>query len=180
MKPAALGLEFARVPAVGRVPGTVLAGIGLAAALLLAGQFDELRQERDRWESRVSDTRRLARRALPQLSPGEAPRPEVLAELRWANGVLDQLSIAWNALFADVEGAVGGDIALLGLQPDARGRSVLVEGEARHLPGLLTFVARLEAAPSLERVHLVSHEVRASDPRRPVAFRIQATWTHAR
>lgn len=176
MSIAPLDLDFLRTRAGSRRTGTILLGIGVVLTLIVAGRYADFKEERARWEDKVSDTRKLARRALPGLSASEVPSAELQAELRRANAVLDQLSLRWDRLFEDVESAVDANVALLGLQPDARGRVVTVEGEARHLDGLLAFLSRLESTRSLERVHLVSHEIRGNNPQRPLAFKVLAQW----
>jgi Tfp pilus assembly protein PilN len=177
MTPPRLSLDFARSRAQAGTLATVVAAAGAVAALLVAGAWLDARQEQARWESRLEDTRRLAGRALPRLAPEAAASPQLQAELQAANAVLDQMSLGWGGLLDDVEAAVGADVALLALQPDARGRSVTIEGEARQMAALLELLTRLEATGSLEQVHLVQHETRVADPRRPVAFKIQARWT---
>lgn len=172
----ALAMDFAHPPRRGRALGTALVGIAAALALVVAADYADTRAELDRWQGKLDDTRRLARRTMPALETEAAPSREMEQEIRRANLVIDQLSLGWDALFADVESAVTPDIALLGMQPDARNRIVVLEGEARHLDALLTFLARLEATRSLQGAHLLTHEIRTGDPMRPMAFKIQTAW----
>jgi hypothetical protein len=176
MTAPALQMNFASAPRRGKTVGTVLVGIAALLALLVAGEYEDTQTELARWQGKLDDTRRLAKRALPSLATEEAPSREVELELRRANVVLDQLSLAWDALFGDVEAAVTPDIALLAIQPDARNRTVVLDGEARNLNALLTLLARLEATGSLQGAHLLTHEIRTADPQRPMAFKVQATW----
>lgn len=175
-----LDMDFAARAVRGRQVGTMLVAIGLALGAVVFERYETVNEEQSRWEARLSDTQRLARRALPSLAPEEAPSRELAQELRQANGVLDDLTLDWDGLFADVESAVTGDVALLGMQPSARGGTVLIDGEARDWNAMLTFLARLEATARLSKVHLVSHEVRMTDPQQPVGFKVQATWTSVR
>jgi len=177
MMPPRLSLDFARSRAPAGALATVVAALGAVAVLLVAGAWLDARQELARWESRLEDTRRLAGRDLPRLVPESDASPQIQAELQAANAVLDQMSLGWGGLLDDVEVAVGGDVALLALTPDARARNITIEGEARQTGALLELLTRLEATGSLEQVHLVQHETRIEDPRRPVAFKIQARWT---
>jgi Tfp pilus assembly protein PilN len=185
MSVRAVGIDFAGTPRPVRVVGTVLAAVGVAVALWAWDAVTEAQDERDRQTERLDDTRRLARRALPAIervkAPArEAPDREMAAEVRAANEVLDRLALPWDALFADVERALGPDVALTLVQPDPKGRTVVIDGEARHLNALLTFLARLDGAPTLAEAHLRQHEWRVSDPHRPLAFSVEARWTPAR
>lgn len=180
-----VGIEFAGTPRPVRLLGTVLAAVGVAAALWAWAEVRDAQEERDRQTERLDDTRRLARRALPAIerptAPGrEAPDREMVAEVRAANEVLDRLALPWDALFADVERALGPDVALTLVQPDPKGRTVMIDGEARDLNALLTFLARLDAAPALAEAHLRQHEWRVTDPHRPLGFSVEARWTPAR
>lgn len=172
-----LQLDFQRPSGDRRAWGTVLLVIGA----LLGGwawlEYDAARDELTRWEDKLSDTRRLARRSLPSFAVEDAPSATVAQELKDANLILDRLALPWDGLFADIEASVVPDVALLGIQPDARGHLVTLEGEARDLKALLTFLARLEAAPGLVDAHLTRHEIRQNDPNRPLAFTLQARWT---
>jgi Tfp pilus assembly protein PilN len=177
MTPPRLLLDFARSRGPAGSAATVVAALGAVAALIVVGAWLDARQDVARWQSRLDDTRRLAGRALPRLAPEAAASPQLQAELQAANAVLDQMSLGWGGLLEDVEAAVGGDVALLALTPDARARTVIIEGEARHMAALLELLTRLEVTGSLEQVHLLQHEMRIEDPRRPVAFKVQARWT---
>jgi len=178
-------IDFAGTPRPVRLLGTVLAAVGVAAALWAWAEVRDAQDERDRQTERLDDTRRLARRAMPAIeratAPGrEAPDREMVAEVRAANEVLDRLALPWDALFADVERALGPDVALTLVQPDPKGRTVVIDGEARHLNALLTLLARLDAAPALAEAHLRQHEWRVTDPNRPLAFTVEARWTPVR
>ena len=177
MTPPRLLLDFARPRAPAGSAATVVAALGAVAALIVVGAWLDVRQDVARWQSRLDDTRRLAGRALPRLAPEAAASPQQQAELQAANAVLEQMSLGWGGLLEDIEAAVGGDVALLALAPDARARSITIEGEARHMAALLELLTRLEATGSLEQVHLLQHEMRIEHPRRPVAFKVQARWT---
>lgn len=180
MNPPALALDFANPPRAGRTLATILVLVGAVAALWAFAEYADVKEELARQEARRDDTRRLARRALPALAPQETGGREMAAEILAANVVLDQLSLDWTALFADVESAVTPDVALLTVQPDAHNRTVAVTGEARNLNALLTFLARVEATPSLADTHLTQHELRVNHPQRPLAFALKARWTPAR
>ncbi|MCW5623152.1 MAG: PilN domain-containing protein [Burkholderiales bacterium] len=175
-----LQLDFIRPAGDRRGLGFLLLVAGLLAAGAAFLDYDATRAEHTRWADKLADTQRLARRTLPNFAPAEAPSRESAQALQAANLVLDQLTLPWDGLFADVERAVTPDIALLAVQPDPKNRALNLGGEARDLNGLLTFLARLESTPGLRDVHLTQHEVRVNDPHRPIAFTAQARWTSVR
>lgn len=158
------------------------ATLALAAGVLAcAWVFVETRATLDaatRWEEKVDDTRRLARRAIPGFATPEraAERPQDAAAMKAAVAVIDDLAAPWDALYADIESAITPDVGVLLVQPDLRARVVTLAGEARHLDALLTFLARLDATASLDRVHLTLEETRTQDANRPIAFGIEARW----
>jgi Tfp pilus assembly protein PilN len=169
-------LDFERSPGDRRAWGTILLAVGAIVGTWVALEYGAVSDELARWEGKLSDTRRLAKRSLPSFNVDEAPSAALAQELKDANVVLERLTLRWDELFSDIEGAVVPDVALLGVQPDVRGRLVVLEGETRDLKALLTFLARLEAAPGLADVHLKRHEIRLTDASRPIAFTIQAKW----
>lgn len=171
-----LQLDFERPAGAARPWGTILLAVGALMSIWTVLEYGDASDDVARWESKLTDTKRLARRSLPSFAVEEAPSAELAQELKAANVVLDQLAAPWDNLFAEVEAAVIPDVALLGVQPDPRGRVLLLEGEARDLKALLTFLARLEAAPGLVDAHLTRHEIRAADPNRPLTFIIRARW----
>jgi hypothetical protein len=176
MAARALHLDFIRPAPASRLVGTVLLAAGVLLVAWVLGEARALQEERDRWQVKREDTYRLAKRALPSLASPGTPSRETTEALKGANQILDQLTLPWDRLFRDLESAVVPDVAMLGIQPDPAKRRVTIAGEARNLAGLLTYLARLDATPELGDAHLTQHEVRINDPRRPIAFTIEARW----
>jgi hypothetical protein len=122
---------------------------------------------------------RLARldRETSRGAPGAGASPE---ELRIARETVERLSLAWGNLFQALEaaskGTAGQDISLLAIEPDARAGTALIGGEAKDYAAVLGYVSRLASARTLRDVHLVRHEVRPGDSRRPIAFTVSASW----
>lgn len=90
-----------------------------------------------------------------------------------------RLATPWSRLLEDLESAAtdsGKNVALLEIAPDTNKRTVRVSGEARSLPHVLDYVARLQSADSLMFPLLENHEVQISDRERPVRFVVQANW----
>lgn len=97
-------------------------------------------------------------------------------ELDAAQRVLQELVLPWGALFRGVETAIGAQAALLTVEPDASRGLVRITGEARNYPAVIELLKRLEATQILDRVHLVSHEVRNDQPQRPYHFALVGYW----
>ena len=119
----------------------------------------------------------------PASRRGRALGPTALAERRMPTPIgARALAIALGrAVRATSRPPCVPDVALLGIQPDARGRLVSLDRRgarlqgAAHLPG----AARSRARPG-GRV-LTRHEMRQGDRNRPVAFTLQAAqWTTRR
>lgn len=175
MAARSLHFDFER-PRTARPWGTILLAVGALLTTWALLDYGEVSDEIRRWDGKLADTKRLARRSLPSFAVEGAPSAGEAQALKAANIVLDQLAAPWDRLFADLEAASIPDVALLGVQPDPRTRVVNLEGEARDLKALLTFLARLEATPGLTDAHLTRHEIRANDPNRPLVFVIRAQW----
>jgi Tfp pilus assembly protein PilN len=119
---------------------------------------------------------RLSGPRVVRQAPKEKLSEAMQIEFNSSRRVLQQLSLPWEHLLRSIEGAVDRDTALLAIEPDAEHQQLQITGEARHYPAVLDFVKRLSKTPGLERVHLVSHEVRAEVPERPLQFTLAATW----
>jgi Tfp pilus assembly protein PilN len=160
---------------------TVLLAVGVLAAAAVAIETHDAIDAATRWEERLDDTQRLARRAVPGFATPEriAERPQDAQAMKAAVAVIDDLATPWDVLFADIESAVTRDVGLLLVQPDRRAGLVALAGEARNLDALLTLLARLDATASLDRVHLTLEETRAQDPNHPIAFGVEARWVGA-
>lgn len=163
-------LELDYLAPVHRVPW---AGIALLAGSLALGTHLVVR-----YRDAAQHVRRLEveqglilpeRRAVP-----EAPAERRLSEAKAAEAVVRDLTIPWAALVGSLEQASSRDIALLQLQPEAAQRRLHITAEARDREAMFAYLARLEVAPALAEVHLVSHQVQEQDPQRPIQFSIQA------
>lgn len=145
----------------------------LAVAVLLAADaansFFALRGELTEL-SRPPDLRRV-RPAAESGLPESTQR-----ELDSAQRILQELVLPWGQLFRGVESAIGNQAALLSVEPDASRGLVRITGEARNYPALIELMKRLESLQVLERVHLVSHEVREDLPQRPYHFALVGYW----
>lgn len=117
---------------------------------------------------------------------GAAARPGVTLaaysddELISARDIIGRIATPWEALFADIEAAHTDGAALTAIEPDPVAGTVRLSGEARDYFRVLNYVAALTSTQTLHSVHLLHHEVKSSEPGRPTAFAISASWKAAR
>lgn len=172
----ALRLDFAPPP---RRQG--VAWLLLAAAAFVAGdstwralalQEDVAREEQLLRERRPEFGRTRANEAV-------VSNPETARALQHADQVARQLALPWDKLFRSIEAATSDRVGLLAVEPDATRALVSISGEAVNHQAVIDYLARLNASNRLHGVHLVRHEIRTGDPRRPVAFTLQAQWSRA-
>lgn len=163
-----LELDYLAPPRRAAWPGLVLLVLSLALGGHLFGRYQEARQAlvRIETESGLLSPERRPARALP--------RERLEAEKKAAEAVVRQLTVPWAALIGTLEKASARDVALLQLQPDADQRRLRLTAEARDREAMFAYLRRLEAAPALAEVHLVSHQVQHEDPQRPIQFSLQA------
>lgn len=168
MKPRRLELDYLAPPRRARWPGLLLLALSLTLAGYLLERYRDARQERVllEAESGLLSPERRPVRALP--------RERLEAEAKAAEAVVRQLSVPWAGLIGALEHAASRDVALLQLQPDADQRRLRLTAEARDRDAMFAYLRRLEAAPALAEVHLVSHQVQNEDPQRPIQFSLQA------
>jgi Tfp pilus assembly protein PilN len=172
----ALRLDFLH-PAGPRVQaGVVLLAFGIAAAALVLWRYYAVAAEVERIEAQIADVKRLAHRDLPRMRLPAGDAKVLTQEVGRANAVLASLTLPWDAMFGELEGAASGNVALLGIQPEASGRQVRLAGEARRFEDLLAYIGRLEATAGFANVLLASHELKAGTAGQPVAFTLTADW----
>lgn len=101
-------------------------------------------------------------------------------EIKSANDVMQQLSLPWSKLFAALEAANNSDIALLGIEPDAKKGLVRISGEAKNFAALFAYVRTLQANEFLSEVFLKHHQIQMQDAEKPIRFTLDASWTEKR
>ena len=105
-----------------------------------------------------------------------ATEPQVLASLKHANVIIEQLTVPWDELFDAFEAADSRKLGLLSLTPNARDRSVRLAGESRSMDELLAYVDRAAAQPELGQVHLLGYNTVQRDGVTLLSFTLAATW----
>lgn len=149
-------------------PGLVVLALALALGAWLGARYGEARREIVRLETESG-------LMSPEHRPVRAlPRERLEARTKAAEAVVRQLTVPWGALIGALEQSSTRDVALLQLQPDADQRQLRLTAEARDREAMFAYLRRLESAPALAEVHLVSHQVQNEDPQRPIQFAVQA------
>jgi hypothetical protein len=160
--------------------GPWLLVVGALAAVAAVSYQGHLGREMAAREAQLTALRGMASRTLPAISEQDSDAPEVRDQIKKANAVLRLMNVPWGELFAAIESAENGTVALLAVQPDPRSRSVLIGGQARSLTAVFTYMERLEHTGHLRDVVLVSHELKSKEPGQPVAFAVSAGWKEER
>lgn len=163
-----LELDYLAPPRRAAWPGIVVLAISLALGGYLFERYRDASEALVRLEAQ-SGLLSPERRPVRALS-----RERLDAETKAAESVVRQLTVPWAALVATLEQASTREVALLQLQPEAEQRRLRLTAEARDREAMFAYLARLEKAPALAEVHLVSHQVQNEDPQRPIQFSLQA------
>ncbi|MFL6563874.1 MAG: hypothetical protein ACJ8G5_02995 [Burkholderiales bacterium] len=170
---APMRLDFAATESGASWSGLLMLVLGLAAAGLIVGDYQQLLASAERIEAelgRLSTPRRSA-------EPRDARKQgEAVAR---SNEVAHELSRRWDRVFLALESAKAPDVALLAIEPDPRKGVLRVTAEAKSKNAMLDYVDRLQAAEPLQRVMLESHEVLSQVPEKPVRFVVTASWAAA-
>lgn len=161
--------------------GVILLLAVLAVGAQMARQYEYLSRVLEGWEAMEARVGRLARQHDIRLGERGDPDAEQKArEVAKANEVLRRITLPWDELFAAVESAAPGEVALLTMEPDAEKRVLKLSGEAKHVAAMLDYVRLLEGRPMFRTVTLSNHQVQVTDPLRPVRFSLVAAWKESR
>ncbi len=169
----ALDLDYQRQGVRSAWAGWVLLAVAVAFAADLGSAYFELRAQLQRDEARAA---RLAR-ALPAQGAVKTDPKALEQELIQARDTINRLALPWGRLFNSLESAQADGVALLSIEPDPEAGTVMLSGEGKDYPAVLTYVAWLMSEKALSGVHLVKHEIRVNEPLRPVSFIVSAAWS---
>jgi Tfp pilus assembly protein PilN len=163
-----LKLDFCRTRPAPRWVAPLL----LAVAVVFAGDagfafISTATQVRDREKA-------LAKVEPRTYAASRAASPEEVASAR---DTVQRLSTPGDSLFTALESAADEHVALLAIEPDPKSGTVLISGDSKDYLSALTYVLNLGRSDSLSHVQLARHEVKTSDPNRPVSFSVSATWS---
>ena len=162
-------LDFIRRSARSRWAPRVLLAVALGLAGEMAVSYVQLVRQ-----VRANET--IVARAKPH-KPLAAASPE---ELAFARDTVERLGLPWAKLFAALESAGSGEVALLAIEPDTKNGTVKISGDSKDYLAALGYVLTLSQNDALSHVQLVRHEVKQNDAQHPVAFSISAAWNEVK
>lgn len=151
--------------------------VALALIMDLGVSYYGVRKDVARNEARLAKAGRPADGAGRAAAAARAISPE---ELAVARETIQRLSMPWDNLFGALESAATDQVALLAIEPDPKSGTVVILAEGKDYAAALSYVLELSRAKTLSQVHLVKHELQESDPQRPVAFSVSASWSRAK
>lgn len=172
-----LNLDFSRS---GERPGFIayaLLAAGVLAAAIAAHAYVETSEKRATLEDSITEMKALSGRRGVRLAEPAKLTDGLRAEIRRANRVIDQIAIPWNALFGELERAATPEVALLAVEPDAARRRVRIDGEAKSLAAVLSYMERLDSSRGITDIVLTGHALKDGGGHSPVAFSLVGRWT---
>lgn len=111
--------------------------------------------------------------AKPSLHRTEAVSTKQAIEINLA---IMQLNLPWGDFLSAIERNQSGNVALLGIEPNAVKQSVRIEGEAKTAEDMVDFVEQLGEDSFFQAASLLRHQINESDRNRPYRFMMEATW----
>lgn len=175
-KPAPARLDFEFQPRPPRAWASwLLLAVALAFTADVAGDYFTVRNA-------LRDTAAELREAAHVSAAGDtdarrAYQPsDVQHEMAFARSAIYRIAFPWEEMFKALGNGREDNVALLDVHPDTETRTVQITAEARDLPAMLTYIARLEHDHYFQRVELLHHEIERDRPRQPVGFTLAATW----
>lgn len=170
-----LFLDYQRKAPGGSRLGWAVLAAGVVAAGIAIHAFVETSRELQQAEYTLS---RLERKPVPVVR-GDLARSDTVRlgdEIKFANSVVERLTLPWEDLLQALEATTTGDVALLSVEPDAQRKLLRITAETKNKSDMLAYVDRLSGSRRLTGVHLVSHQVGNQEPGQPVRFSMQAYW----
>ena len=145
-----------------------------AAAALAAYYLLVLVPLLDEDEGRLQSARQtVAQRDVPIR---EARPAESAAGFDVAGKLAGRLALPWPKVFAAFEEVAEQPVALLTVEVDGDGRTVVLTGEARDFDVMTAYYQSLQRQPALRDVVLQTHQVNRQDRDKPLRFRIAGEW----
>ena len=176
----ALRLDFIRVRRPASLLGLSLFAAGTLGCGMLFNEALDVHESLEQLSEQQAQAERRVRAQRAASAPAAPANPQEGRALREANLIIARLNTPWPRLLGDTAAAAGSEISLTGLNPDTQSRSVRISGVTADLAAVYAFVARMQARPGFEQVHLAQHEVARDASGAPrVAFVVVAQWKEA-
>lgn len=145
--------------------------VAVAYAADVGWSYAKVKQDLD---ARAAELASLPMRAQEaRYEPGNLEK-----ELAFARATIHRIALPWNELFRALGTSKVEGVDLLSVEPEIDSGTVRVTAEAKDLTAMLAYLARLESNRHLRSVGVTRHEIRASEPRRPVLFTVVASWRY--
>lgn len=171
-----IDLDFGRTARRPQPLGLALLGGGILAAASGAVVWGSA------WSAQATQSGALAAlESRAAQGASQRARPAALsaaeqAQSRAAQRVARDLQTPWSDLLSALEAAPHEHVALLGIEPSLARRQVRLTAEARDPESMIDYLAALQGDARLAQVALVSHQVQAQAPGKPLRFTLQAAW----
>jgi hypothetical protein len=154
----------------------LLLACGLSLAVVALMNFEYSRRDTARWEAELAMARGKLDRSARNPSKERGDTAQRAEEIAAANAVIRQLNLPWEEMFSAFELATNDEVALLGIEPDAKKKVVKVTAESKTAEGMLNYIKRLQQATLLDDVLLQKHELQTRDPEKPLRFIVTSAW----
>ena len=139
------------------------AAAALALAILLAVNltfFWQSRSETREYERRLAEIKKqfgtMAEEGETDFNP--AVYKELLADIEFANAILEKDGFSWSLLLGQLEELTPEGVAIRGLRPDHKTRSLNLTAVARGVDEMRAFIDRLMASEKFADLFLLSQE----------------------
>lgn len=172
----ALNLDFAKRSNPMRQAGVVMLFIALAVSAYVGKIYVDQTAELERWEARWHTLQRQQSKEAGAAPVNKIELEQLHAEIKAANRVIARLSLPWDALFREIETSVNPDVTLLNVEPDTEKREIRITAETKTFASMLEYGKTLQGSSLFKDAHIVSHQIQAQDPQRPVRFVVTAQW----
>jgi len=172
-----LSIDYLRENQTQHRVGMAMIAVAVALVLALGMYYRSLTVQSARLEDSVAKVERKLHPEHGGMMVSAVDAQQAVVEIKNANEVIMQMTLPWNELFNALEEANSNDIALLGIEPDAKNRRVRVSGEAKNSEALFTYLRSLQAIKSMSGVYLKSQQVQERSREKPIRFTLDASWT---
>jgi Tfp pilus assembly protein PilN len=149
---------------------------GVVMTLYLSIHSADLLSELSSLEEEQIALERKSKHKSDSPRPAAIDAPQLQAEIRQANEVLERLALPWDPLFKEIESSPTIPIALLAVEPDTAKRLITITGEAKNLEAMLNYIRLLQGKKSLAHVYLKNHHIEMQIAEQPVRFVVVASW----
>lgn len=170
MKP--VDLNFNKPAGKRPVAGMLLLAASIAVTSVTVRAFLDAGDALDEADVRLTKLKRASERIklFGTLQAGNNPTSIAVSET--------QVRRDWELLFAELERASSGTVALVSLT--LGGREIALQGEAKNLAVVTKFLGQLSRVPVLSNVRLLDQEIAKDDPGHLVRFSAVARWGEER